>query len=167
MGVGYSYQCGKCGMTYGVNLGIGMLFPEVYQQAITDVLEGKYGQEWKETAQGIEHFAVNAELRLYRCDDCGFWDVDYDMSLYSPKDVGKLLKKKFGEETVAEWGHVPYVMEDDLKSDYNLVKERVHLCEECGKPMAVVDVEFGEDPGLKCLECGGGLRGSSACYRWD
>ena len=101
---------------------------------------------------------------MYRCDDCGCWNVDYDMSLYAPKDVRKLLKKRFGEKTVAEWGRVPYVMEDDFRKDYDLVKEWVHSCEKCGKPMSAVDVESEEAPALKCPECGADLSNSKAYY---
>ena len=167
MGSGYYYHCEKCGAYYDVSVGVGMAFPEVYRQAVKGVLEGAYGREWQEAARGIEHFAVDAELRLYRCDDCGGWEVDYGMSLYAPKDVAKLMKKQFGEKTVAEWGHVPYVMEDDLRKDYDLIKERVHSCEKCGKPMSVVDVESEDAPALKCPECGGDLSNSGLCMCWD
>ena len=139
----------------------------MYQQVVEDVLAGEYGREWKEAAQGIEHFAVDAELKLFRCDECGWWDVDYDMSLYAPKDVRALMKKRYGEKTVARWGHAPYVMDYDLRDDYRLVKERVHPCEECGKPMTAVDVESGDAPALKCLECGADLSRPELHLFWD
>ena len=40
MGSGYYYHCEKCGVDYDVSVGVGMAFPEVYQQAVKDVLAG-------------------------------------------------------------------------------------------------------------------------------
>ncbi len=167
MGMGYRYHCNQCGMNYKVSTGVGMTFPQVYQQIVADVLAGKCGQEWKDVAQNIQHFAVDAELRLYRCDHCGFWDVGYDLSLYAPKSLDKLLKKQYGEKTVAEWGYAPYVMDSDLAEDYDLIKERLHPCKKCGKPMTVVNAESDEAPDLKCLECGASLVCSDCKLFWD
>ena len=41
MGYGYNYHCEKCGMGYEVSVGVGMAFPQVYQQAVEDVLAGE------------------------------------------------------------------------------------------------------------------------------
>ncbi len=47
MGSGFGLKCSKCGKEYAAYTGIGFLFPQVYKATITDVKNGKYGEEWK------------------------------------------------------------------------------------------------------------------------
>lgn len=34
MGQGYECKCNKCGYSFGANLGVGFLFPMVYQKTV-------------------------------------------------------------------------------------------------------------------------------------
>lgn len=62
---------------------------------------------------------------------------------------------------------MPYVMAEDLKSNYALVKERVHTCERCGRDMHMFTEGGAQRVVLKCPDCGGRLERSSAAIMWD
>lgn len=49
----------------------------------------------------------------------------------------------------------------------DLVKERVHPCGKCSKPMPVVDIESEEAPALKCPVCDGDLSSYGLRMLWD
>ena len=153
MGRGLSYRCSKCGKTYYANTGIGFMFPEVYKETHSDVKSGKYGEDWKELALSGELIAVDAELYLYVCRKCGHWEVEPDLSLYAPNDPEALKKKEYGIKTVEEWGEVPYVMGDDLESDYHILKRYVHKCKKCNDDMHRAAED--EKNSLPCPNCGG------------
>ncbi len=166
MGSGFGLKCSKCGKEYAAYTGIGFLFPQVYKATITDVKNGKYGEEWKSLSMGKELVAVDAERYLYVCKNCGHWAVEPGLSLYAPNDVEKLKKKKYGEKTVEQWGEVPYVMSMDLEEDYHLLKSWIHKCEKCGDEMhrATHDEEYN----LHCPDCGGApVEGYHVLHKWD
>ncbi len=166
MGSGIGLKCSKCGKEYAAYTGIGFLFPQVYKETLTDVKNGKYGEEWKNLALSEELVAVDAERYLYVCEKCGHWDTEPDLSLYAPNDVEKIKQKKYGEKTVEQWGEVPYVMSDGLEEDYHLLKRRDHICEKCGGVMHKATRE--EEYTLHCPDCGGApVEGYHCLHKWD
>ena len=52
----------------------------------------------------------------------------------------------------SQWGYVPYVMDDDLESDYELIKTYDHKCRRCRQIMHIADET--EEANLKCPKCG-------------
>ena len=75
-----------------------------------------------------------------------------DLSLYAPNNPKKLLKTKFGEKTVEEWGYVPYVMPSDLEEDYHVISKYERKCPKCRNLMR--EVSENEKINLKCPNCG-------------
>lgn len=167
MGKGYRLTCSNCGGEYEVLLGVGFGFPSVYEELVEDIEAGRYGEEWREIAAETEHFAIDAENRLYWCGKCGHWECVPGLSIYAPKDVGKVLATRFGDKTVREWGRVPYVAAKELEEDYELVKERVHVCGRCGHDMRMLSERGLSRAVLKCPDCDGRLERDLACIRWD
>ena len=45
--------------------GIGMMYPQVYQEAIKDIKNGNYGAQWQQLINSEEYVAVNAERYIY------------------------------------------------------------------------------------------------------
>lgn len=164
MGSGYSFVCKKCHHEYSVNLGIGMMFPTVYRACLSDIKEGKYGEEWKELASSEEYVAVDASRCLYICDSCGNWDLTYSLSLYKPKNPESIPDKQFGIKTVREWGYVPYVTLRELNSNYIFLKSYVHKCDKCGNRMHKADTE--RLSSLACPKCGTENE-VNGIIRWD
>lgn len=152
MGRGYSYKCGKCGHEYIVGTGIGMTYPSVYRETLSDIAEGKYGPELKELYEKTPYAAVNGDSVIYVCGRCGTWERGIDVSLYALDDPDSVPGTRFGEKTVAEWGYVPYVMPSDLKEKYHLLKRHYRYCGKCGKRMRKATTEEMEH--LRCPVCG-------------
>ena len=131
MGYGYRYKCESCGKAYDVYAGIGCLLPQEYKKTLNDVAKGKYGKQAKDHFEKTPYIAVDAERRYFECESCGHWDILPGLDLYEPKDVGKLRKKEYGNRSVKELGEVPYVMPDELKTEYKLVLKYEHCCPKC------------------------------------
>lgn len=149
MGNGYCFKCSSCGYEQEVFLGCGMLFPQVFKKVNKEVIEGKYGPEWKELALSQELIAADAYKYLYVCDSCKNWKEDYGLSLYAPNDPEAIKKKRYGIKTVEEWGEVPYVT---TWEDYHLLKEYAHKCDKCGCEMRQApELEVFS---LPCPKCG-------------
>ncbi len=164
MGQGYEYKCKKCRHEYSVNPGFGMLFPQQYRETLADISEGKYGKELQETYNNTPYAAVDAEYVVYVCKNCGSWKQDKDVSIYAPNDPDSIPQKEFGIKTVAERGYVPYVMRDELDSEYHIVKRYYCYCRKCGKRMHKESDD--ELKNLKCPKCGCANE-SSMGFLWD
>lgn len=152
MGSGFGFKCKKCKKKYYAMPGIGMMYPQVYQEAMEDAQNGKFGAEWKEIISSGKYIAINAEREIYVCASCGHWKSDLNLSLYRPKDENAIRTKQFGIKNVEEWGYVPYVAGRDFQKDYELIRVFVHKCEKCGKRMHKARPEELEK--LPCPDCG-------------
>lgn len=164
MGRGYKFTCKKCENEYFAMLGIGMMYDNVYQKAMKDIKNGKYGVEWQQLMNSEKYVAVNAEREIYICSNRKHWKMELNLSLYRPNDVEAVRTKQYGIKTVEEWGYVPYVMGYDLKSEYSLMKEFVHKCDKCGKQMHKASKT--EMKNLPCPKCGT-ENSSDGMFWWD
>lgn len=165
MGWGYNYICRKCQHEYWVHLGVGMMYPKVYQETLADISEGKYGPELQEIYHNTPYAAVDAEHVVYICDGCGFWESGTDVTLYAPNEPERISQKRYGIKTVAEWGYVPYVTSRELKTEYHIVKRHYHRCGKCGKRMHKATSD--ELKNLPCPECGAANRAENSLVLWD
>ncbi len=164
MGKGYSYICKKCKHKYGVSTGAGMMYPILYRELIDAISEGKYGAELQESYENTPYAAVDAENIVYICRECGAWEEDTDVSIYAPNDPDSFSKKEYGEKTVAEWGYVPYVMQQELEEEFHVVKKYYHYCSKCGKRMHKASAD--ELKNLPCPECGT-VNHANDGFMWD
>ncbi len=164
MGQGYIFKCRKCHHEYGVNLGFGFGYPNVYTEKLEAIASGEYGDELKDLFEKTLYAAIDAEEVLYVCNGCGSWKVGTDLTLYAPDDPEALAKKEYGEQTVEEWGYVPYVTKADLREDYHAVKRRYHTCGNCGKRMHKADEK--EQQSLRCPKCGT-INEAKREFLWD
>lgn len=153
MGSGFEFKCCNCGNEYYVNLGIGFLYPRVYKETVEKIEDGEYGPDLKETFESVKYAAIDASKVLFKCPDCGNWEVDIDLSIYAPNDVETVKALKFGEKTVQELGGIPYAMSHMLEEDFHLLKEYKHSCKKCGAEMLKFD-ESKNCSILPCPKCG-------------
>ena len=154
MGVGYGFKCKKCGYYYDVHLGVGMMFPRVYDSCINDIKAGKYGKEWRKIALSQEYIAVDASKYLYICKSCNHWKVSYSLSLYKPKDIDSIQNKQY----------TSYVTPSMLEYEYTFIKSYIHKCDKCSKRMCRYDIN--SQSSLVCPKCGTDNE-VSELIRWD
>ncbi|MCR5847256.1 MAG: hypothetical protein K6G75_03985 [Lachnospiraceae bacterium] len=170
MGWGYGFKCSKCKREYSYGVGVGFMFPEVYENLMKEVKKGKYGEEWKDLALKTKHVAIDAEEYLYCCSKCGNWKTEEGLSLYEPKDIEQL--KKYEQQGKGRWAvgldfkDASYVTTEDLREYYKILKKYIHRCEKCGTRMHRANME--ESLNLKCPKCGGKPLKDHVCpIRWD
>ncbi len=163
MGNGIEFTCKKCGHTDSAMFGVGFLFPDVYQNTVSEIKAGKYGSKWKELFEQIPGAAVNAEEELYVCPACGGYASEPNLTIYEPKDpaISKVHNEVFaianpasGQEYVVPW---------ELAGDYRRVKVFVHKCPECGKRMH----KYRAGDRLRCPKCRQGWMEETGYLNWD
>lgn len=135
MGAGYGYFCEKCGKDFPVFLGFGFMYPMVYEELLSDIKSGKYGEEMKTAALSNSDVAVDAERHLYVCS-CGHWENAYGLSLFVPKKGARIDS--------------PYVTPNKQRDDFQVLYEYNHQCPECGETMIEAD---SENYDLRCPVC--------------
>ncbi|MBQ9315619.1 MAG: hypothetical protein IJ203_02220 [Atopobiaceae bacterium] len=150
MGHMYVYRCMNCGDERYLMSGIGMTFPSLCQEVMEDIASGAYGPRLKKAYKTCSLPAVCAEEKLYVCKGCGRWKLTPDATLYEPLDVDSVLDERFGDKTVRELGHVPYLMPNQLKS-CRVVSAYEPACK-CGSMMSEIKLRKGL--ALACPTCG-------------
>ena len=148
MGVGYEFECPKCGNEETIDFEVGMLYPHLLNEFKKKALSGEFGKEWKELASKNSDSRVDAEMFLYRCPECKSWKNEPSYDVYYPKD-GVDVSKKFC------WS----------SEGYELVKEYPHMCKCCNKPMKKYK-SIGRLK-LKCPKCGQLMNRTESICLWD
>lgn len=135
MGHGHILQCKKCGYKLKLFLGVGFVFPKVYQETIEGAKEGKYGETVQTFLEKHPDGALNCDNVLLQCTECGNLETEKDLSMYVPKQGAEPIEKERwsiafpfeGADYVAPW---------DLDPDhYELVCRYEHKCKKCGAKM--------------------------------
>ena len=149
VGYGYMYSCKKCGHGYSIHLGAGMLFSHVYRSTLEEIRSGRYGDQWKELILNGPQLVIDAEKHLYRCRDCGHWEVEPGLTIYAPSS-----SSTDGDEggRAGERARILYPWSMD-REKYHRAKVYIHKCPECGKRMKRARGRREMDP-LPCPECG-------------
>ncbi len=122
MGQGINYKCSKCGYENSFQLGVGMLYPMVYEGVVADICAGKYGREWKQFFEDNEGTVVDAEIYLYQCPDCRTLQSDYSLALYRTRD-NTPPKQDY-------WIH-----DNKDRQNYQYIRGYIHKCPNCGRRM--------------------------------
>lgn len=140
MGRGYLFKCKNCKKRYSLQLGIGMLFSEVYREKLESIDKGEYGDEWQKLYKETPFAAVDIWRELFICDSCGNWKVKPNLSLYAPNNPEQIIP----QSSVSRY---------DLEQDYKLLKEYSHICSKCGKAMSKI-LDDNIPRSLPCPNCG-------------
>jgi len=157
MGVGFTYHCNECGQDYIANIGAGFFYPQACEEALASVKAGKFGEKLKTAALSEKHTGCAPEAKIYKCEDCGCWDVFDDVSVYGWADK----KRDIEISNIALWT-------EDAK-DYSLIERFIPKCEKCGGDMHAIDVDedCGAAPQLNCNKCGSPLVEQPEMISWD
>ena len=119
MGHGHIFRCKKCGYELKPHLGVGFLFPKVYQETIEAAKEGQYGKMVQEFLEEHPDGALNCDEVLLQCIECGDLQTGKDLSMYVPKQ--RTESKESGRWSVAfPFESATYVAPWDLE-DYELI----------------------------------------------
>lgn len=157
MGMGYVLKCSNdcCEYERMLFAGVGIGFPETYNELMKDAKAGKISEAHTEFLKENPEGALNAEVRIYQCSKCGHIYTDYDLSMYVRReDYGEIPPK--GRWSVAFPAEgVQYVAPYELSEFYRLYKEFPHHCPDCGGKAVVLDVV--DQVSEKCPECGSEL----------
>ena len=154
MGYGYDYHCKKCGYWVDLMLGVGFLFPQMYEETIRKGKEGTFGEDIREFLETNPDGALDVELAAYRCGKCGRYISEPVLTMYIPKESGKKREKEKVRWSVANSGEgIDYVDSFELGSGYKFYKIHPHYCGNCGGRMRKMkDAELKK--GMRCPECG-------------
>ena len=151
MGFGYSFTCKNCGERYDVDVGIGMLYPSVYEEEYAKVASGACGADRQELLRSNPYAAIDAEQVVYICDKCNCWVQEADYTVYVPKDVDQLKEiSTWGEfEKESEYG---VLCNGYSKAFYRVLKRYYRKCDKCGQRMR--KASNAELSNLPCPKCG-------------
>lgn len=176
MGTGLNFVCKKCRFSFEAYFGIGFLFPEVYEKAIKDGMEGKLGLEVQSFLQEHPDGALDCDRVLLQCTDCGNLETDMDYSMYVPKDIPALRNRI--RSAAYPYDGVQYIMPGELEENYVLYSRYNHVCRKCGGRMrnfTEEDIVPGDkyaamrgkdEAGVPCPKCGRPLR-IGGVSMWD
>ena len=162
MGGGTCFSCNQCGHKDTVCFGIGFLFPQLYQDVVEKIRKGKYGREWKQVFESEPGAAVDVEMQLYVCPECGTYKQDLNLSLYKPAPDADYIQEWIlsGRKYDMDMKYVtPYI----LTKDYRQLKRYVHKCHACGKRMH----QYRVGDRLACPKCKKGEMEPAGDILWD
>lgn len=111
MGTGLVYVCRHCGREFQAYLGVGMMYPQVRQQAMNDARSGELGEKAKRFFAEHPDATINAQNVIAQCEDCGNYEMVMDMTMHAAKDG------------------------QDLQEPYD------HRCKQCGGSMHILAAE--------------------------
>ena len=156
MGNGFLIRCKKCSYEYRALLGIGMLFPTVYQETVSGIKEGKFGEEYQKFFEEHPDAAVNCEAYMAVCQDCGAFDTVKSLSLFLPKK---------NEEKTLTFGCLTF---EDLKADYKIAKKYPHKCSSCGGDLKPIDlIDELSKKAVRCPKCKDEMQLTEDLLLWD
>ena len=139
MGTGIGFICEICGYKVSARWGNGFLYPTVYQETVKDMTSGKHGFIAKVFFEEHPDGAINAELTLARCDNCGYYDNVKDLTMYVPK---KGYVKTEDPESIwssaAPFKGADYVSPTDLEKNYIPYQKYPHKCNCCGGDLNII-----------------------------
>lgn len=136
MGRGIELECRKCRYSFGVNFGVGFLFPQAYQETMEAAKKGKLGKNVQAFLAEHPDGALDCDQVLLQCTSCGKLDRGVDLSMYVPKD--KLVVNEGRWSVSCSFEEASYVAPWELKEHYQLVQPYDHVCRKCGNKMQVI-----------------------------
>lgn len=169
MGQGYKCKCNKCDYSFYAYLGVGLMFPEFYQETVEKMKNGEYGVQGKNFFRDHPDGAISCNKVVARCTSCGEYLEVPELSMYIPKPDYILSKCEHKElwSVAFPFEDVDYVSESGLEEHYNLYEKYHHICPKChSKADIIPDFEKKLFAGkLGCAKCDGTLKSLETCWR--
>ena len=136
MGTGYSLKCRKCGYGFSANLGVGFMYPRVYQQTMEAGREGKFGKEVKRFLEEHPDGVLDCSSVILQCTECGALGCGPDLSMYVPGEDSPAPSSGNWSVACPHEG-IPCVAPWDL-DEYNLFGLYDHRCKRCRGKMKII-----------------------------
>ncbi len=138
MGYGETNKCSECGYEFRASYGIGMLFSTVYKDTVDKAKKGELGEEVREFFEKNEDAAMDSEMIVLCCEECGHLENKKDLTLYILDE-----KKRDEAEIGCSYLGIPKHKRDcethkDLVNCYIEVAKYPHKCEQCGGKMKIL-----------------------------
>ena len=163
MGEFREYCCPECReYSFGARFGVGMMFPHVHMETVSDMKSGKMGSEAQKFFAEHPDGAVNCEEVVMECEKCGKYDSRQALTMYVPKENYAHAKPEGIWSVAMPFGGADYVNSEELEECYTKYAEYPHKCEDCGGDMRIV----ADDEALICPNCGHELE-EFAIGNWD
>ena len=139
MGIGYIFNCQKCGYEFEAFLGIGMAFEEDHIETLEKAREGKLGKKVQKFFLEHPNADIDSSYVFAQCPKCGKHETVQNLSMYVPK----------GEK-------------------YGLFIRYEHKCKDCGEPLEIIAAkDISEQTAkIKCPHCKSALVGFPGIL-WD
>ena len=167
MGQGFSARCKKCGFEISLYSGIGMLYPQWYEEMIHELATGRFGRGVERFYFEHEYVGVNFENKLYHCKDCNRYVVKPCLDMYvldKPQ-----LRNYTGWSSALPNGYYECVFPEELEK-LPVGRKYIHRCFKCRNPMEAVDedkfVKQLENGEITCPKCGDTMYGP-LLIMWD
>ena len=153
MGTEYVFKCPKCDYHIFIPLGVGFLFPQVYNEMVEKAKSGEFGETIKDFLNTFPEGKIDAETALYVCQKCGNMEVLPDLSMYIPK--GELPEKdnNIPWSVAFPFKGESYVTHMDLENDYVIFEEYKHKCCKCHGDYTLLTRDDIPKGALKCPHC--------------
>lgn len=162
MGRGYTYKCQKCGYTFTAFLGVGFMYPMLYQDTMNAARAGELGEQAMRFLEDNPDGAINPETVIAWCEKCGQYETVSELGMYVPKDKLLHIVNKGNWSVAVPCDDIEYV--SDFETDYVLKEKYDHRCSACGGKMRILTEE--ETEKLVCPECGADMIAQSDIM-WD
>lgn len=175
MGEGYCFSCKNCGYTFEANLGIGFMFPSVYEEVMNKARGGKLGPDAQRFLSEHPDGALDCSTVALNCKKCGELGTDLSCDMYIPKQAQQIESEDWKCSPAFPVEGAKYVMPMDLIRDYDLVQRYPHRCAKCNGEMESISkgklTRYGYEDvidkrKLKCPHCRQPLVMSDALM-WD
>ena len=141
MGREITLQCRECGYEASGNLGVGFLFPVVYQETMKDARAGKYGETIRQFLLDHPDGTLNTENVFLQCTGCGNLAFGKDLSMYIRKsDVPRREHGRWSVAVPSEGADYVSPAELERENTYEFAAWG-NTCSKCGKPMKPISEE--------------------------
>ena len=170
MGLEYKLKCNKCGYQIYAELGVGFLFPKLYNETVQEMKEGKHGEKAAEFFATFPDGAIDYGLTLAKCSECGEMFEVTSMNMYILKEGHSVPSSKGRRwSTAASFYETEYITSMDLEEHYELFERYIYECPKCGGASETMDnVErLIRDKKLKCSKCNEGIMKIDDFVYWD
>lgn len=164
MGCGLEYKC-SCGYSFTPYLGVGFLFPQVYEKFVKMGKKGRLGTELQEFLTKHPEGVINAENVVVKCQSCGEYDCVPDLSMYLPKVNEQSKYDKLSSANYDE--NENYAVPWDLDERFTLYAKYPHKCKCCGGEARIISEEELNTKGIVCPRCGKAITKEESRIMWD
>ena len=155
----YQIACRNCGYNLFFRYGSGFAQPNVYENIINNILNGKLGDKYRKLFDKNKNLIIDTSHTMFYCSNCNLWKNEMDYSVYEPltnidsiniKTTIRFLENEFRK--IDEYRHLCPKCQQGMKKInedilLKLINEKQLICPKCGqiiipkKKIKVIDMD--------------------------